>query len=482
VDAETVTLLDLAGQWTHRERHQHHEFPLDVPSGMAELRVRLWWSPLDMGNDHLANSLALTIWDPHGAFRGAAVRRGDANDLMIGPASASVGALPGPIAPGRWIVNIDTGLILPDGRNVGYLDWTLHASATVGDADGESATANGTDAPRPARAAPAAVRPRPASASGPRWLRGDLHCHTLHSDGSLTVAERLQRAVDRGLDFIAITDHNTISHHVELDSLEGRIVPIRASEVTTFHGHMNVFGLRDAIDWRPERRGGGAAGIVEQAHRQGALVSINHPSSFGDPWCVGCHWDFARVDYSTLDTMEIWNGGWADVETANEDNVALWTDLLDAGVRITAISGTDSHGPADDDDPTLGFSYVHADEPSEAGILDGIRHGRVYLSGGPTVSFRARGSGGHVATVPGDVMPAGRIDLAVDADQVEEAATVWFVTSGSSVALGAGGPGGLHLERAGLEPRTWWRLEIRAGGAATGDLRAITNPVFAGTR
>ena len=471
----TVTLLDLAGQWTHRERHGHHAFPVEVPEGTVELRVRLWWDPLDMGDEHLANSLALTIWDPEGGFRGAAVRRGDANDLRIGPTSASLGAIAGPIPAGRWLLNLDTGLILPDGREAGYLAWTLRV-------DGEVAGERPADEPpatSPAVDPGAAPRSEPRQARrGAGWYRGDLHSHTLHSDGSFSVDERLRRAVERGLDFLAITDHNTISHHRELDPWRDRIVPIRGSEVTTFHGHMNVFGLSAAIDWRPERRGGGAAGIVEQAHAQGALVSINHPSSFGDPWCVGCHWDYARVDYSTFDTMEIWNGGWSDVETANEDNVALWTDLLDAGVRLTAIAGTDSHGPADDDDPTLGFSSVYAAEPTEAAILDGIRRGQVILSRGPVVSFRARAADGSEATLPGQALPPdGPIDLAVSVDGIDEPATVWFVTSGSREAL-ATGQGAIHAQRQGLHPRGWWRIELRTGDAANDDLLAITNPVW----
>ncbi|HET9614574.1 MAG TPA: CehA/McbA family metallohydrolase [Candidatus Limnocylindrales bacterium] len=471
----TVTLLDTRGQWTHRDRHLHHEFPIEVPAGTVELGVRLWWSPLDMGDEHLRNSLALTLWGPDG-FRGSAVRRGDANDLTIGLSAASPGALAGPIPPGRWVLNLDTGLILPDGAKLGYLEWTLEAHARVADAASASAP--------PTRRPESSAKPTDAGApisGGPGWLRGDLHSHTVHSDGRFTVDERLRRAVERGLDFTAITDHNTISHHRELDPWRDRIVPIRGSEVTTFHGHLNVFGLTAEIDWRPERRGGGAAGIVEQAHRQGALVSINHPSSFGDPWCVGCHWDFARVDYSTFDTMEIWNGGWADVETANEDNIAFWTDLLDAGLRLTAISGTDSHGPVDDDDPTLGFNHVYAAERSEAAILEGIRLGRVYLSAGPLLTFRAHGDDGSEVSVPGETMAAGAaIELNVEVGGLDRAATVWFVSSGLAIPLGGGGPGRLRAAATGLVATRWWRLELRAGSARNGDILAITNPVNVG--
>ena len=52
----------------------------------------------------------------------------------------------------------------------------------------------------------------PESVSLPRKLvetgeiRGDLHSHTIHSDGEITVPDRVRGALDRGLDFLAITE------------------------------------------------------------------------------------------------------------------------------------------------------------------------------------------------------------------------------------------------------------------------------------
>jgi hypothetical protein len=480
VDEAIVSLIDEAGQWTHRDRHQHHHFPIDVPEGTIELRFRFRWAPHDMGSEHLANSATLYVFGPDG-LRGAMHRSDDDRWAVIGEVAATPGCLAGPIAAGPWVLNVETGLILNDGREAGYLDWHVEASAQLGEPGAPAGTAAQSAAIASQSAAIASPSvPSAGPVGGARWYRGDLHSHTVHSDGSLTVDERLRGAVERGLDFIAITDHNTVSHHRELDAWRDRIVPLRGSEVTTFHGHMNVFGLSSPIDWRPERRGGGAKGIVEQAHRQGALISINHPSSFGDPWCVGCHWDYARVDYSTFDTMEVWNGGWADVETANEGNIAFWTDLLDAGLRLTGIAGTDSHGPKDDDDPTLGTTYVHATAPSEAAILDGIRHGRVYLSRGPALSFRATGSDGVEVSLPGDQLPAdGAIALRVEVERLDQAATLWFVTSGSKVPLAACEPAAACVvDEPHLVATGWWRLELRAGAAANGDILALTNPVY----
>lgn len=47
----------------------------------------------------------------------------------------------------------------------------------------------------------------------------DLHCHTLASDGSLSVAELIERAVDRGVDRLAITDHDTIEGYLQAKTI-----------------------------------------------------------------------------------------------------------------------------------------------------------------------------------------------------------------------------------------------------------------------
>ncbi|MEP6638090.1 MAG: CehA/McbA family metallohydrolase, partial [Chloroflexota bacterium] len=290
--------------------------------------------------------------------------------------------------------------------------------------------------------------------------------------------------VERGQDFLAITDHNTISHFREQGTWPDVITPIRGSEVTTFHGHMNCFGLAEAIDWRDAARGSGAAHIVEQAHRQNALISINHPSAFGDPWCGGCHWDFALVDFATIDAIEVWNGRWRIPESDNNGALAFWTDLLDAGFRPTAVSGTDSHSAEEDEYIALPMNYVYADDGSEGAVLEGIQRGRVFLSSGPILTFRACGSDGVDVVLPGERLPAdGRLDLTVEVKNLEAPATLWFVTSGSRVTLGECGAPSTRLVRDGLIATKWWRLELRAGSAPTagvlrGDVLALTNPVY----
>jgi PHP domain len=470
MDQPSVLLLDEAGQWTHRDRHRHHGVGVDVPERTIELRIRLRWGPLELGPDHEENQLSLALFGPDG-FRGGALRTRDDQEIVVGESTATPGCLAGPIPSGAWTVNLDSGEILNDGAGTGFLTWRLEVRATIG-----------SPATGPRAEPPIAAGPRPPS-GGPRWYRGDLHSHTVHSDGIITVPDRARGAVERGLDFLAITDHNTISQHREVGRWPDGTTPIRGCEVTTFHGHLNCYGLETAIDWRDDARGGGAAAIVEQAHRQHALISINHPNAFGDPWCSGCHWDFARVDYASLDGIEVWNGRWPIPETNNEGALAFWTDLLDAGLRLTGLSGTDSHSAEEDQYLALPMTHVHAGDPSEGSILDGIRRGRVYLSSGPSLSFRATGSDGIERSLPGEQLPAdGTLSLSVDVDRLDTLASLRFVTSGSATLVARCDLGRTRVVGERLVATRWWRIELRQGLAANGDLLAITNPVYVSER
>jgi hypothetical protein len=472
MDHQVVLLLESSEAWTHRQRHQHRRFEVQVPDDTVEIRLRFGWEPRDLGSEHLGNGLGLSLFGPAG-FRGTANRSDGDQDLRITETDAPPGFLVGPIPAGTWSIVLTASEILNDGVETGELTYHLEATARTG-RPGDASPAQGPSV------RPAAAEPPPSARRIARgWYRGDLHSHTVHSDGDITVEDRVRGAVERGQDFLAITDHNTVSHFRELDRWPDGITPIRGSEVTTFHGHLNCFGLREVIDWRDVSRGGGAARIVEQAHAQGALISINHPSAFGDPWCSGCHWDFALVDYATIDAIEVWNGRWRMPESDNNGALAFWTDLLDAGFRPTAVSGTDSHSAEEDDYVALPMNHVHADDRTERSILDGIRRGRVVLSSGPIVSFRARGSDGVEVVLPGEELPVdGTFDLAVDIEGLEEPATLWFVTSGSVARLGSPEPGSTSLVHERLTASRWWRLELREGSGPRDDVLALTNPVY----
>jgi DNA polymerase (family 10) len=67
-------------------------------------------------------------------------------------------------------------------------------------------------------------------------LKGDLHSHTTLSDGTATAEEMAAAAIERGLEYLAITDHSAthgFGDHVTPDALRARIDEIRALNEST---------------------------------------------------------------------------------------------------------------------------------------------------------------------------------------------------------------------------------------------------------
>jgi DNA polymerase (family 10) len=67
-------------------------------------------------------------------------------------------------------------------------------------------------------------------------LRGELHCHTVASDGRNTIEEMVAAAVDRGHEYIAITDHSAthgFGNDVQPDELRRQVERIRELDAAT---------------------------------------------------------------------------------------------------------------------------------------------------------------------------------------------------------------------------------------------------------
>ena len=77
------------------------------------------------------------------------------------------------------------------------------------------------------------------------WYRGDLHAHTLLSDGHNTLAAAAQIAEQQALDFFFITEHNIC--HPALPVTDKTLI-LPAIEITTDQGHFNVHGPRRMLN------------------------------------------------------------------------------------------------------------------------------------------------------------------------------------------------------------------------------------------
>jgi predicted metal-dependent phosphoesterase TrpH len=119
---------------------------------------------------------------------------------------------------------------------------------------------------------PAATRPGRRQAMG----RADPHIHTLASDGVSDVEAILRRALELGLDVIAITDHERIDAAVAAQAMAaGRGLPVEVivgEEISTRGGHLVGLFLRQRIrPWQSLRTS------VARVHEQGGLAIVAHP-------------------------------------------------------------------------------------------------------------------------------------------------------------------------------------------------------------
>ena len=445
----------------------YFHLPFEMPSGAVRLQVSLSYNDRIGSNPALTggNTVDLGVFDERGidfltaGFRGWSGSERD--DFWIDEREATPGYLAGPLNAGRWHVLLGLYKVAPTG-----CAYRVAITITTGE---------------PARP-PADVHSRALPSSPPPavhapWLRGELHCHTWHSDGVLSVPGLLEHARARGMDFLAISDHNTIASQYEMENLsDPGMILIRGLESTTYAGHFNAWGISDWVDFRvqtPEQM----AAALEYANRLGALTSCGHPKPLGPAW------DFPQVTAFTC--VEVWNGPWNGL---NEVSLAYWLDLLAAGHRKPAVGGSDYHHAGEmsggrQRDLGTPTNWVYAPAPTSSdGILQSIRQGHVSLSDEPDGPLLILKGGPEGAVLQGDAMPrpaSGYLPLQVTCER------------GTGCVLRLLDDQGILAERAIASD--WERLEFnlpvfasryvraelrKAEPAPAGWLRALTNPIY----
>jgi predicted metal-dependent phosphoesterase TrpH len=86
--------------------------------------------------------------------------------------------------------------------------------------------------------------------------RADLHTHSTYSDGRLTPTELVERAVSRGLEVLALTDHDCtdgIAEALKAVQKHPRLLFIPGVELSTDVPHEEVHVLGYFLDWQNRR-------------------------------------------------------------------------------------------------------------------------------------------------------------------------------------------------------------------------------------
>jgi hypothetical protein len=326
--------------------------PFQVPPGVESLQLRYRYprhpenqNSIDFGvftSQAEQNIVDLGLIDPQGKQVGAS--GSDKTEIFVSETIATPGYHPCQILPGEWKIIVGAYKVAPGGVDVAY-----EISFTE---------------------------------KHPRWLKGDLHTHTVASDGVHTLDELGMKAKRHGLDFVAVTDHNQFVSSECMPEIPG-VTMISGVEWTHFNGHANFIGVDHPYE------GAYVTGAANEdalkfasARNNSALITINHPF---DPVCSFL-FDINKLPF---DCLEIWNG---PMRESNLKAVGFWHQLLCSGKKIPIVGGSDYHR----DTPFVFLggptTCVFAESNGKSDILAALRAGHSFITfapDGPTCEFTA---------------------------------------------------------------------------------------------
>lgn len=261
-----------------------------------------------------------------------------------------------------------------------------------------------------------------------RWYRGELIAQSEHGLGSEPVAQLIQRAEKAGLDFLAITDRNSLASIRDEGYRSDKLVLIPAMEWgNDERGYAYIYGMKTPPS--PPSTTGAAQAECIRVQAQGGAYAIAHPCLAGTPWLWGLGY---------VNAVNVWLGPWkgpqgirlsqlpedlkvrddgrlvhsiaaaaarADLEpsaTANELGTLFWDYEMTRGLIACAIAGSGSKGSKE----PLGrpVTYIKAKTKSLPGLLEGLRLGYTYVSNGldgPQLFFQ------------GDVLSDKKVDVSI---------------------------------------------------------------------
>lgn len=220
-----------------------------------------------------------------------------------------------------------------------------------------------------------------------RYLKGDTHTHSVHSDGVKTITELGYLAIKEGLDFIISTDHNNFAHNKNLPDMPNLTI-IPGVELTHYNGHVNIWGKETpysgsfAVNSFEDFKS-----LIEQARKNGAIISLNHP------FCSICPWKWDLDFY--FDTLEVWNG---PMRSDNLKTIEWWHKELLNGRKLPIVGGSDYHHNylkfiAMFARPTM---RVYSQSNTAKDILDAIKKGRSVITANAKSSMIYMTSGDSV--------------------------------------------------------------------------------------
>jgi len=207
-----------------------------------------------------------------------------------------------------------------------------------------------------------------------KYYKAQLHTHSTNSDGQLSPEELIKRYKDTGYSYLAITDHDKITH---CKSEYSDLVIISGEEMTQprpfwpLGYHISRLFVEEKIEK------GNLQSRINKTIQTGGIVVINHPSIKGNlgtqQWLPE---ELLRLENFFL--IEI-----ANYHSSTEDNLLYWHLLLKHSgpeLSVWAIGSDDTHQAKDIDQ---NYIMVQTDVISKEALLLSLRKGSFYPTQGP---------------------------------------------------------------------------------------------------
>lgn len=210
-----------------------------------------------------------------------------------------------------------------------------------------------------------------------QWLKGNLHTHTTPASGcgAITVPDCIDRYIELGYDFVALSDHNTYTEHSD-DRIA--IIPGIEWNADADHGghHMGIYSF-EPKDLEAAIATGDQDELLGRLGSGEALLILNHPN-----WQLRPHYRREELEQkSGYDGIEIYN---AVIERLHGYAISTdkWDYLLAKGIRVLGFANDDSHCYSD-----IGIASIHVRSKTRAprDIVSAIKSGNFYCSSGALI-------------------------------------------------------------------------------------------------
>ncbi|MFW6111089.1 MAG: CehA/McbA family metallohydrolase [Thermoproteota archaeon] len=185
-------------------------------------------------------------------------------------------------------------------------------------------------------------------------LKLDLHVHTSYSYDSLIAPEHLIfYAKKRGLDGVAITDHDTMDGTSEVPSAHDFLV-IPGIEISSLYGHIIGLNVKEKV---PPNLG--VQETVDRIHKAGGLAIACHPLSLFRERITG----FITADFDAIEVLN--SSSFPFVYSVN------YSQRIASRLELPSVGGSDAHyGP----EIGRGYTVVQSESRIDS-VIQAIKNG-----------------------------------------------------------------------------------------------------------